>query len=115
MDQYRRDQGGNTQAGFVRALYRDILNRPNLTQGEVNGWVKRIKGGMSLQTVAPGFYTSKEYRGKLAIGFYMQALHLAPRPDEQAAVDNHEQLLTGRDELDVLASLLITDECFNCR
>lgn len=59
--EYYRAQGGGTPEGYVRALYEDILGRPNPSAGEVAFWAGEVRR-RGIAPVAADFYQSLESR-----------------------------------------------------
>ena len=81
-------QQGSTAAGFVAALYQDVLGRAG-SAGEINNFVNLINGGTSRAAIASIFVNSTEARTNLINGFAQGLLGRPATPTEQA------QLLTA--------------------
>src|SRR5262249_3108177 len=64
---------------FVRALYRDVLDRAADAAG-LQWWVGRLQSGGSRAAVATGIWNSPEHRGIEVDGFYQTYLHRAADP-----------------------------------
>src|SRR5437016_3127058 len=59
---------------FVKALYRDVLNRTPDTQG-LNFWVQRLQSGSTNLQVATFFWESAEHRGLEVDQYYQTYLN----------------------------------------
>lgn len=66
-------RAGGTDAGWVTALYRDVLGRA-ATPAEVTTWTGRLTGGMSRPTVADRFLVSTEHLTSVVDGYYVALL-----------------------------------------
>jgi hypothetical protein len=71
-DEYYARNGG-TPDGWVRGLYRDVLDR-SAAEDEVGFWVGRLGAGASRQAVALGFVLSTERLTTVVEGYYQQLL-----------------------------------------
>ncbi|WP_028044927.1 DUF4214 domain-containing protein [Cellulomonas sp. URHE0023] len=67
-DEYWAD-AGSTKAGWVRALYSDVLGR-DAADAEVAAWVGQLDLGATRAQVAMGFLLSTEYLSSVVDGYY---------------------------------------------
>jgi hypothetical protein len=72
---------GNSNSGFVTALYQKLLSRTP-APAEVQGWVNALNAGVSRAQVALGFLYSGEYRADLIVSFYQKYLSRTPAQAE---------------------------------
>jgi hypothetical protein len=80
-DEYFNRIGGRTNAGFIQALYHDLLNRDADTLGAQALEQYLANGGD--RTQAAGLYlTTPEAAGVLVAGLYQHYLHRQPAPSE---------------------------------
>jgi hypothetical protein len=107
--EYFQNRGGGTSAGFLGALYQDVLGRPADAAGRA-AFGAQLAQGISRQQVAQEVLGSVEYRGDLVSRLYRQFLGRPPDAGSQALVDGLGQGM--RDE-DVIATLVGSDEFFN--
>src|SRR5690606_41795754 len=83
---------GGDAAGYVRALYRDLLNRiPQ--QNEVDYWVAQLGVGprfnaQSRAAVALQFLRSNEIRNNLITEWFTEGLDREPTPAERLSILN---------------------------
>jgi len=109
--EYFANRGGNTNAGFVNALYLDVLGRAADPAG-FSTYVGLLNSGQwTPQTLATTFYTSGEYRSRFVNGLYRQLL------DRQASSSEVNNLVNAmaqgwRDET-VVALLASSQEFYN--
>lgn len=74
------EQSGGTDETFIRALYRDILNRTPDTSGQTY-WLEQMAGrGAGLDDVAAGFYDSVESRTVRAVSLHDLLVGSSPAP-----------------------------------
>jgi hypothetical protein len=108
--EYFENRGGNTNAGFLSALYQDLLMRGVDSQGQ-QAFLSALTAGVSRDQVASILLSSPEYLSDLTTGFYQQLLDRQP---DTAGLNNYVGALLGgmRDEI-VLASLIGSTEHFN--
>ena len=107
--EYFVNRGGNTNAGFVTAVYHDLLHRTPDSAG-LTAWTNALVGGLTPLQLATGFLASTEYQSVLIRGYYTTYLgHAANQP----AVDYWVGVLrqSGRDD-QVIASILGSTEYF---
>jgi hypothetical protein len=97
---------GNSNSGFVKGLYQDILGR-TASPGEVQGWVNALSGATRAQ-VAMGFLTSQEYRINLVDSYYIQYLSRPADPGGEAGWAN--ALAAGMTDQAVLARIFGSPE-----
>lgn len=93
---------GSSNAGFVSALYQEILGR-NGSSAEVQSWVNALQRETRSQ-VAMGFLTSTEYRTDLVDSYYTEFLGRPADPAGQTAWV--EALASGMSDTSVLAAML---------
>lgn len=74
-------RAGGTDAAWVRTLYQDVLGR-DASQGDVDGWVAVLRGGVSRTAVAGTFLTSDEYLHAQVRASYGSLLGRTPTADE---------------------------------
>ena len=93
-------------SAYVQSLYHDVLNRPG-NPDEVEGWVARMQGGMTVPTVARGFVNSIEHRLDEVDTYYQEFLNRTPDALASAWVND---LLAGASEESVAADILGSTE-----
>lgn len=109
--EYFEGRGGSDNAGFVNALYQDILSR-NADAPAYNTWVNPLDGGaQSRLEVATAVLGSAEYDTILVGDLYTELLNRGPDSAESAAVVAQLQSAAARDE-DIIASIAGSDEYF---
>jgi hypothetical protein len=103
-------RSGGTNAGWVTAMYRDLLNRAPDVAG-LNFWLQQLALGFTRTQVAYGFTSSPEREAVWTNGIYQQYLGRAASPTEveQAVVEITQSGLTRED---VIALTLSTGEYF---
>jgi hypothetical protein len=95
--EYLQDHGG-LGAGWVEALYQDVLGRTP-SASEVNGWVQALNSGVTPAAVALTFVTSSEREGQLVTRDYEQFLGRSPGSAESGSWVNafENGVLTNED------------------
>src|SRR4051794_31728848 len=63
--EFQMKYGALDDVGFVRQIYRNVLDREGEQSG-VDAWIGGIKGGMSRGDVVVGFSESQEHQNKMA-------------------------------------------------
>jgi hypothetical protein len=63
--EFQQKYGSLDDSGFVRQLYRNVLDREGEQSG-VDAWTGGLKGGMSRSDVVVGFSASQEHINKMA-------------------------------------------------
>jgi hypothetical protein len=109
-DEYYNSRGGGTNAGFVEALYRDILGRTP-TDAEVRQWDAAFGAGATRNQVALQILKSVEARTLLINSWFQSFLGRAP-----TAVELNfflQQFGAGATDEQLLASLLGSQEYFD--
>jgi hypothetical protein len=103
-------RSGGTNAGWVTAMYRDLLDRAPDVAG-LNYWLGQLASGITRTQVAYGFTSSPEREGVWTNGIYLQYLGRAASPTEvgQAVFEITQSGLTRED---VIALTLSTNEYF---
>ena len=118
-DEYFTVHGG-TNAGYVEALYQDLLGRAAEPAG-LDYWTNRLDNGASRNDLAIEIASSNEFRGLLISdtndnfaafeGWYQDYLN------RDVDAGGHEfwlgQLAAGSTWIDVQSNLLASDEYFN--
>jgi hypothetical protein len=66
-------RAGNTDAAWVRQLYRHVLGR-DAAASEVQGWTRGLVGGTPRRQVALGFLLSTEHLTTVVDGYYVSLL-----------------------------------------
>jgi hypothetical protein len=103
---------GNSNSGFVKGLYQDILGRTAPpSPSDVQGWVNALSGATRAR-VAMGFLTSQEYRINLVDSYYTQFLH---RTDPSGAAGWANALAAGMTDQAVLARIFGSPEGYALR
>src|SRR5262249_5146138 len=92
---------------YVRALYRDVLEREGEASG-INNWVAELRGGVSRQQVTEGFWNSVEHRGLQVDAFYATYLHRAA--DDVGRANWINALLGGQSEIEVALNFVTSEE-----
>jgi hypothetical protein len=75
--EYYQTHGGGTPAGWVTALYVDVIGRQP-DSGGLFFWTQRIQGGMSLVSVASGLIYNTEANSRQVAGLYQTLLGRNP-------------------------------------
>ena len=109
-DEYYNSRGGGTNAGFVEALYQDILGRAP-TDAEAHQWDVAIGAGATRNEVALQILTSIEARTLLVNAWFQTFLGRAPTPVELNFF--LQQFGAGATDEQLLASLLGSQEYFD--
>ncbi len=109
-DEYYNSRGGGTNAGFVEALYQDILGRAP-TAAEAHQWDVAIGAGATRNEVALQILTSIEARTLLVNSWFQAFLGRAPTPVELNFF--LQQFGAGATDEQLLASLLGSQEHFD--
>jgi hypothetical protein len=109
-DEYYNSRGGGTNAGFVEALYQDILGRAP-TDAEAHQWDVAIGAGATRNEVALQILTSIEARTLLINSWFQTFLGRAPTPVELNFF--LQQFGAGATDEQLLASLLGSQEYFD--
>ena len=103
-------RAGGTNAGFVAALYRDILNR-SPGSAELTSWETALAAGASRGQVAMSFLTSAEYRSDLLSGYFQTYLG---RPVDSSGLASFGGLFAlGATDEDVQAAVVGSPEFFD--
>lgn len=98
---------GGTPEGWVRNLYRTVLDREP-SQPEVDWWVAAIGAGMNRGTVAGGFLYSTEHLTSVVDGYYQWLLH---RPiDPVGARDWVTRIQHGYRDEAIIAGIVASPE-----
>lgn len=107
--EYLATQGAGTVAGFLSALYRDVLAR-RIDAAAESLYTQALAGGMTRADVALAVLTSIEARQDLVQALYADLLD---RPAGAFEVQGFVDLLAnGADDEDVIAALVGSDEYF---
>ncbi|MCL6502049.1 MAG: tandem-95 repeat protein [Pirellulales bacterium] len=107
--EYFINRGGGTNAGFVQALYNDVLGR-SAGPAEVAFWVNEL-ATRSRANVAMGFLVSDEYRLKVIANMYTTYLR---RPiDNDGAQYWLQRMKQGVPQESILAGILGSLEYYN--
>lgn len=102
-------RSGGTSAGFLTALYRDVLGRPIDPAGEAT-WTAALSGGATGEQVATSVLAGEEHRRDLVAGWYR---HFLRRPADPASLAYWVgQLNAGAGNEQVIASLVSSPEYF---
>lgn len=100
---------GNTQAGWIKGLYSDLLGRaPSDT--EVNGWLAALHAGVKPFDLALGFTTSRERESIIVGDYYQTFLGRNAGNDEITGWVN--QILNGSYREDIQAQFLASTEYY---
>ncbi len=89
-DEYFRRQGGGTNAGYVEALYRDLLSR-DVDPGSAQIWGQALAAGISRSFVAEGILSSLEFFINEIGQLYPSLLNRTP---DASGLDYFERLLS---------------------
>jgi hypothetical protein len=107
--EYFHNRGGNTDDGFLNALYQDALNRPVDAAGR-KAWDAAFAGGASTTQVAAAIFASNEYRQDLVQSYYLRFLH---RPADKGGLGTFVNALNqGARDQDVIAAIIGSPEYF---
>jgi hypothetical protein len=107
LPEYFSHCGGDTDAGFLEALYRDVLGRA-IRPPELEADGRRLQDGATRAAVVGQVLAGAEAQQALVRGWYHRLLR---RPAEPAMLDTHAEFLRqgGREE-DVLLHLIGSGE-----
>jgi sugar lactone lactonase YvrE len=106
-DEYFNNRGGGTTAGFLGALYQDVLNRPIDNTG-LQVWELALANGTSRLDVAAAILASAESDADQVQSAYTQFLH---RPADMAGLNGFVSFLQqGRSILQVITALVTSAE-----
>jgi hypothetical protein len=108
--EYFATQGGSTNAGFLNALFLDLLNRP-IDPTASAAFQSALAGGATRTDVAMSVMGSDEWRGDIVNSYYQQFLHRSADPTGLAGFKSF--LSSGGTEQEVIASLIGSQEYFN--
>jgi hypothetical protein len=108
--EYFLGHGGGTNAGFLNALYLDVLGRP-IDPSAFANLSQQLAQGVSRVNVAKSVVTSLEARQRVVNGMYMQFLHRPADPRGLASFTN--LLATSKDYNPVIIGLVSSEEYFN--
>jgi hypothetical protein len=108
-DEYYNGRGHGTDAGFVTALYQDLLQRAP-DDGGLKAWTGWLSQGQSRWQVAQGLLLSSEAERISVSAAYNQFLNRDPDPSGLAAFVMQQQ--QGRTTADLYAVLLASDEYY---
>ncbi|HKO56018.1 MAG TPA: DUF4214 domain-containing protein [Thermoanaerobaculia bacterium] len=107
--EYFAGHSGGVNAGFIEALYQDLLGRP-VDPDARTFWLNQLNAGsITRQRVAASLLASSEYRTRLVNGWYARYLRRNPTPAEAAGAVT----LFNRGSQAVQASILGSDEYGN--
>jgi hypothetical protein len=108
--EYFMNRGGGTNAGFLKALYQDGLNRALDARGNAV-FTAALNRGATPGEVAAVIFGSSEFALNQVESYSQQFLH---RPADSTGLEFFTDVLTqgGRDE-DAIALMLGSDEYFN--
>ena len=100
---------GSTSAGWVDALYMDVLNR-EAAQSEIDSWVSALAAGASRRQVSMGFLLSTERLNTVVAGYYWELLD---RDVDAAGQASWVRILQagGRDEA-IVGGIIASDEYY---
>jgi hypothetical protein len=107
--EYFQTRGGNTDDGFLNALYQDALNRPVDSTGR-KAWDAALTSGASTAQVAAAIFASNEYRQDLVQSYYLRFLHRAADKGGLGTFVN--ALNQGARDQDVIAAIIGSPEYF---
>jgi hypothetical protein len=96
-------KSGVTNAGFLQALYQDVLKR-TLDEGGRAFWDQALARGMSPVAVASAFFASNEYRTEQVQSYYHQFLDRTAEPGGLNSWMAHLQHGDGDDQ--VIAAII---------
>lgn len=105
-DEYWSRAGG-TPAGWVRALYRDVLDRAARAD-EVAYWVTQLNGGAARAAVALGFLLSTEKLATVVDGYYRWLLGRGL--DGAGRASWVGMLQSGHRDEEIIAGIIASDE-----
>jgi hypothetical protein len=108
--EYFRFQSGNTRAGFVTALYRDVLDRPVDPQG-ASTWNAIPSSPHAAARIAQGVLASPEAHQRRVESFYERFLRRPADADGLAGLASYLQ--EGGCEATAIAVILSSDEYWN--
>jgi hypothetical protein len=109
LPEYFINRGGNAYAGFLRALYRDVLQR-EIGPAEMVADSRQLQAGVARGAVVWRVLAGAEAHRALVRGWHHQLLR---RPADPARLVTYVGFLRqGRQEEEVLADLVGSDEYF---
>jgi hypothetical protein len=105
--EYYQRQGGGSDAGFLDAVYRDLLGRPTDPSGRMS-FGQALTAGAQPADVAAAIFASPEFHGRLVESLYTRYLGRRSDPFGRAAFV--EALDAGVSEEEVLIAILSSPE-----
>jgi hypothetical protein len=108
--EYFQSRGGNTNNGFLTALYKDFLGR-SIDAGGLATYTQALNAGLSRYLVVLTILGSAEYQQDLVQGYYQNFLR---RAADSAGLANFVSFLQqgGPDE-NVITAIVASNEYFN--
>jgi hypothetical protein len=107
--EYYQVRGGGTNAGYLNALYRDVLGRAIDSSGQT-AFTQALADGSSRAQVAAVVFGSTEYLQDLVQGYYQRFLQ---RPADSGGLNGFvTDLQTGATNEMVIAAIISSDEYF---
>jgi hypothetical protein len=108
--EYFQVRGGNTNDGWLSAVYGDLLGRP-LDPGGQQSWEQQLAMGVPRTSVALSIYLSPEATTRLVEQFYLQYLG---RPADPGGAQAYASSLSGgTSEESVISAMVTSDEFYN--
>ena len=101
--EYFQNRGGGTNAGFLNALFQDVLGRPPDPAG-FNLFMQDLAQGVSRTAVAAAMLASTEYQKDLITAFYEQLLDRSP--DSGGLNTWLQKLQSGQTDQQVMAGMI---------
>jgi hypothetical protein len=108
--EYFQVRGGNTNNGFLAAVYQDLLNRAIDPSGQA-AFSQQLASGVSTTMVATEIVTSQEAQKDLVDAFYLAFLRRTADAGGESFFVN--ELLQGSRDEQVIAQLVGSAEYFN--
>lgn len=108
-EEYFQTQGGGTNAGYVNALYMDLLFRP-VDQPSGTAWILALQQGQARAAVAGMILTSQEADAHKVVNYYSR--YLGRTPDAYGFDVFTTALVHGTLPQDVIAVILSSQEFF---
>jgi len=107
-NEYFARRGGGTTAGFLQAVYRDVLGRA-IDSGGAQDWGQNLANGLSRADVAAAILSSREAAADLVAALYQ---HYLNRPADPAGLNAFTTALQGRTPLEAVIGRLVGSDEF---
>jgi hypothetical protein len=108
--EYFQVRGGNSNTGWLSAVYADLLGRPLDPAGQ-QSWEQQLAMGVPRTSVALSIYLTPEATTRLVEQFYLK--YLSRPADPGGAQQFAASLSGGASEESVISAMVTSDEFYN--